>query len=152
MPQMEAFRTLRISFDQKGTLETIRPKPSRMRRIPSADSISLAIDGNPPVCKSTSRDENSPTSPTIKGTHTLRRSTSMEKLSPTLRKIRSALSIKSTSLCAAIEALEPKAISVLRAIISPYWASLPCCLEFSRSSVPPQMPHPPHQPQHQPSP
>ena len=93
--------------------ETIRPSPAKMRRTLSKDNISPAMDGTHTVRRSTSRDESNPA---IKGTHLMRRKTSMEKVSPTLRKMRSAISIKSASPRAAIKGLQPQAISLLRAM------------------------------------
>ena len=92
--------------------ETITPTPRKTR---SKDDFRPVVDETHDICKPTSTDEGSPA---VKGTHLLRKTTSMENvsptLSPTIRRIRSALSIKSTSPRAAIRALQPSASSLLQ--------------------------------------
>ena len=103
-----SIRTLHRSDSQ----ETIMPTPRRTR---SKDVFEPAVDGTHNTCKSSTTDEGSPAT---KGTHLLRKSTSMENVSPTvsptIRRMRSALSIKSTSPRAAIKALQPRASSLLQ--------------------------------------
>ena len=111
---------IRRALRRTDSNETIKPTPTKMRRARSKEIISPAMDETHHLHRSTSKDESRPA---IKVHQFLRKSTSMEKVSsskenvsPTLRKMRSAISIRSAFPRAALKSLQPQAISLLRAM------------------------------------